>query len=171
MLKKCVIAIAVVALLAVTVQAGAINPIKHDGDWPWTYKALDLCDIPVFMDVGHYVELKDCGDKKIVLKQVDCVEIEQSGFPCYTGCVKFEVRANFAAIIGANLDKGAGDVSVLKDTKVYWVGESTIPGDGAYHELEICIDAWNTELWNSGSPGDEIKVGVLTITVKPPDTE
>jgi hypothetical protein len=56
MVKKCMIAVAVAALMVTTVRAG--DPaIKRDGDWPWTYKAIDLCTIPVYMDVGHYVQL------------------------------------------------------------------------------------------------------------------
>jgi hypothetical protein len=176
MLKKCIIAIAVVALLATVVQAGAINPIKRDGDWPWTYKALDICKIPVYMDVGHYVEIYDCGDLEIVLVQVDCESISKNpvdDFPCYQDCVKFTARANFNAIFGANLTKSDGEgpiVELLKDTDVFWIGDNDIPGDGADHELEVCINAWNTEIWKSGAPGDKILVGELVITVKPPDT-
>jgi hypothetical protein len=169
MSKKCIIAIAVVALLAASVQAVSI---KRDHDWPWTYKALDICKIPVYMDVGHYVEIEDCDKKEIHLKQVDCETIGKGSgdFPCYTDCEKFNARANFPAVFGANLDKNAGDVALLADTSVYWTGDvNTIAGDGNWHELEICIDAWKAQLWASGSPGDKIKVGELTITVKPPD--
>jgi len=168
------IASAVTVLMNAMVEPSNPGKIKRDYDWPWTYKALDLCKMPVYMDVGHYVELEDCDKKEIVLVQVDCEEIGKGSgdFPCYTDCEKIKVRANFPAVFGANLDKGAGEVALLTDTSVYWTGDvNTIPGDGEWYELEICIDAWKTELWKSGSPGDKIKVGELTITVKPRDDE
>jgi hypothetical protein len=169
MLKKCIIAIAVVALLAGTVQA-ANAPMKVDGRWPSTYQALDLCLIPVYMDVGYYVELKDCDKKEIKLVQITCPEGKE--FPCYRGCVELEVRANFPAIFGGDLrDKHAildkTGVSFTKDT-TYPFGDQ-IPSDGVFHKIEVCVEAWKTKLWDSGSPDDKLRVATLAITVKPPD--
>ncbi len=64
------------------------------------YEAIDICKFPVSMEVGHFVQFRDCGKSKIELKQVACSEIGQAGdkFPCYEGCVTIKVRANFPAI-------------------------------------------------------------------------
>ena len=166
MVKKCMIALAVVALMVTVVQA-ADPSIKRDGDWPWTYKAINLCTMPVYMDVGHYVQLKECHKRELKVSQIDCPSGRE--FPCYSGCEEFEVRANFPAIFGASLSK-IGDI--LKDTSVYWKdGINQISGStGGYEKLTVCLDAWKAEIWRAAEPSDKLKVGELTINVKPPDT-
>jgi hypothetical protein len=170
MVKKCIIALAFAALLVTTVQA-ADPAIKRDGDWPWTYKAIDLCKMPVYMDVGHYVQLKECNKRELKLKQVDCESIGKGGgdFPCYTDCEEIQVRANFPAIFGASLSKIG---PILKDTKVYWKDDvNQISGStGDWEKLTVCMDAWKAEIWKAATPNDKEKVGELTINVKPPDT-
>ncbi|MHC4725972.1 MAG: hypothetical protein ACYS17_01995 [Planctomycetota bacterium] len=169
MVKKSLIALAVAALMVTTVQAG--DPaIKRDGDWPFTYKAIDLCKIPVFMDIGHFVQLKDCNKREIKMVQVDCASIGKNGgdFPCYSDCENIEVRANFPAIFGASLTKIG---SVLQDTSVYWKdGINQISGStGDWEKLTICLDAWKAEIWRAALPTQNAKVGELIINVKPPD--
>ena len=147
----------------------AIN--KPTGGWPWTFKPLDLCTFPVFMDVGHFVQLKDCNKRELDLQQVFCVSIgkKSEDFPCYSGCEEIEVRANFPAIFGANLTKIG---PILTDTNTYWKGDKNqISGSGAWEKLTVCLDAWKAELWKAGGPDDKTEVGKLTITVKPPDSD
>jgi hypothetical protein len=178
MVKKCIFALAVIALLVTVVPAGTPddgdnqpdNIIKRDGDWPWTYKAIDLCTMPIYMDVGHFVQLKDCGDREVILKQVTCTEIGKNNtddFPCYKGCEAFEVRANFPAIFGGEIDKIG---PILTDTDVKWVGDKfQINGGGDWESLEVCVLAWKAEIWQASGPDDKTHVGDLRITVKPPD--
>jgi len=152
-------------LIAATAQAGDApnGTFKEDGMWPYVYIEVDLCTFPVYMDVGYYVTIKECNKREIILKQVDCTEIGKSGFPCYQGCTEIEARANFDAIFGLRLDKVG---SVLNKTSIYWTGDNEIPGDGDWHKMEICIDAWETNVYEDG-PGDKVKVGEVTVTVKP----
>jgi hypothetical protein len=174
MLKKCIIALAVATLMATTVvQAGAPAPsgsIKRDGDWPWTYKAIDLCTMPVYMDVGHYVQLKECHKREIKLVQVECDTIgrDSGDFPCYSDCEDIEVRSNFPAIFGASLTKIG---PILQDTSLYWKDDlNQITGStGTWEKLTICLDAWNAEIWRAAEPAENAIVGELTINVKPPD--
>ena len=181
MIKRTLIAIALLALLATSAHA-ALNPsgdklfvgdhhaVKVDGSekvrWPYEYKALDVCIIPIKMHVGMYVQVKDCKKKKLVLQQVDCGDIGKGGgdYPCYLGCVTFDVRANFEAKMGANLVKKSG--GPIKDWDKYYDGDSVVPGDGDYHSVKVCVKAWKTELYKA-TPGDEVDVGQLHITVKP----
>ena len=169
MLKRSIIALAIAALMIGSVKAG--DPaIKKDGDWPWEYKALDLCKFPVYMDVGHYVQLKECHKRELILKQVTCTDIskEDGDFPCYTGCEEIEVRANFPAIFGASLAKTG---PVLKDTSLYWKdGINQINGSaGDWEKLTICLDAWKAEIWRAAEPTPNAMVGEITINVKPPE--
>jgi hypothetical protein len=174
MLKKCIIALAVATLMATAVvQAGAPAPsgsIKRDGDWPWTYKAIDLCTMPVYMDVGHYVQLKECHKREIKLVQVECDTIgrDSGDFPCYSDCEDIEVRSNFPAIFGASLTKIG---PILQNTSLYWKDDlNQITGStGTWEKLTICLDAWNAEIWRAAEPAENAIVGELTINVKPPD--
>ncbi len=177
MVKKCLIAIAVVALLATTVQAGDTYPaIKTDdevGNWPWTkiYDEVEICDIPVKLEVGHYVQLYKCNKLKIELVQVDCDTLRKSGadFPCYRGCVEFKARANFPATFGVDWHKSGPDI--IEEHKEFFTDDQdTIQGNtGDYEKLTVCMEAWEVELWKSGSetPGEWVTVGKLTLTVKP----
>ncbi len=169
MVKKCLIAIALLAFLATTVQAGdnAENPWKFDDHWPWVYLELEICQIPVYMDVGMYVDLKDCGKKEIILKQVTCPA--GRNFPCYKGCVNFDIRANFEVKLGTKLYK-LGPVIKNWEAKIYLPDESAedyiIPGDGNYHTRRVCVEAWEAQIWTN-APGDKVLVGEVAITVKP----
>ena len=73
MLKKCLFVIAVTALLAATLQAGEYKsgqPWEDSGDywaykghpypWPVEWKKVEVCRIPIWMEVGFWVEIKDC---------------------------------------------------------------------------------------------------------------
>ena len=166
MVKKCLIAIALLAFLTTTVQAGddAENPWKFDDHWPWVYLELEICQIPVYMDVGMYVDLKDCGKKSIVLKQVSCDTIGKGSgdFPCYKGCTTVQIRANFEVKLGTKLYK-IGDV--IKDWAVT-LSTDIVPGDGNYHDIEVCVTAWKAQIWKA-APGDKVLVGEVAITVKP----
>lgn len=167
MVKRMLIAIAVVALVATSVQAvdAPAGSIKKDASWPTEYIALDLCEIPVVMDVGMYVQVKDCSKRKIKLVQVECDSIGKAGkFPCYADCEDIEVRANFAAVLGLKLTKA--DPSPIKSWEAYFDGDNTVPGDGVYKKLTVCVNAWESEIWTA-APGDEVAVGKVTVTVKP----
>jgi hypothetical protein len=172
MVKKCIFALAAVALLVSTVHAATSPTVKRDGDWPFEYKALDLCLMPIYMDVGHFVQLKDCSDRKIELKQVTCTSIGKHNvddFPCYSDCEAFKVRANFAAIFGGRVDK-LEPTGLLKETKVRWEGDKyQISGTGEWEDLIVCLDVWDAEIWKATEPDNKLRVGTLAITVKPPD--
>ena len=166
MVKKCLIAIALLAFLTTTVQAGddAENPWKFDDHWPWVYLELEICQIPVYMDVGMYVDLKDCGKKSIVLKQVSCDTIGKGSgdFPCYKGCTTVQIRANFEVKLGTKLHT-IGDV--IKSWAAT-LSTDIVPGDGNYHDIEVCVTAWKAQIWKA-APGDKVLVGEVAITVKP----
>jgi len=180
MIKRTLIAIALVALLAASANAeltlsgdklwvGDHHAVKVDGSdtvrWPWEYKALDVCIIPIKMHVGMYAQVQDCKKKKVILQQVDCGDIGKGSgdYPCYLGCVKFNVRANFEAKMGTGLSDKA---DFIADWEAWIKAGNPVPGDGAYHEVEACVKAWKTSIYKA-TPGDEVPAGNLHITVKP----
>jgi hypothetical protein len=179
MVKKCIIALAVVALMVTFAKAD--DPIiKKDVDqWPWEYKAIDICKFDVLMEVGHYVQLKECHKRELIVQQVSCTDSKEDGglgkgegdFPCFTGCEDIQVRANFPAVFGASL--GAKH-SVIDKSDLYWKdGNNTINGSGsgdAWETLTICLDLWKVKMWQAGVANTKMKIGEITINVKPPDS-
>jgi hypothetical protein len=179
MVKRTLIAIALVAFLASMAPAeitvhyfGPIDNdtgVKVDGNekvyWPYEYKEVDVCEMPVKMEIGGYVEIDDCTKKKIILKQVDCAEIGKGGgdFPCYLDCETFKIRANFDVKLGTRLVKDGG---VMDKWEGFYDGGDVVPGDGGWHEMKVCVKAWKAQLW-SGTVGSEVTVGSLFITAKP----
>lgn len=181
MIKKCLIAIAVVALLATTVQAATYPAIKHEG-WPWTkiYDAYPICTFDVVLEVGHYVQIYKCDELKMKLEQVDCAAIGKAGkFPCYgdvdeafdthgPACVTIQARANFPAVFGATFS-GSGNNIIGANYSLTWPDGNTILGGASWESLKLCMTAWSVALWNSGGPTGTLKVGEITINVKPPN--
>jgi hypothetical protein len=183
-MKRTLIAIAVVALLATSVHAAIEDPyyfsgpdkqaaVKVDGKdtptirWPYkiVYDELVVCNIPIKMKVGMYVQVKECKNKKIILEQVNCADIGKGDgdYPCYLGCVDLQVRANFEVKLGHALHK---DGDVIGDWAAYYDGGDVVPGDGDYHDVKLCVKAWKTAIYKA-APGDEVAVGSVDVTVKP----
>ncbi len=186
MLKRTLIAITVVALLATSAQALGpdpetgtyggkyqgfkIHPIKMDIFWPFVeYKALDLCVIPVKMEIGIMVQIEECNKKKIVLKQVECGDLGLGGgdWPCYTGCVNIKVRSNFDIKLGL---KTAKIGPVLDKWKAYFDGADTVDAVSGWNTLTVCVDAWKAKIYEVEAlptAGQTVDVGTVTVTVKP----
>ena len=169
------------AFLATTVQAGdtAQNPWKFDEPtevyWPWEYKALEICQVPVYIEIGMYVEMTNCsgrGAAIVELKQVTCSDLEATpiptprggfSFPCYFDCTNISIRANFDVKLGFKLIKIG---NVIDQWDAYFDGSDVIPGDGATHTVPLCVGAWSANIYNN-APGDNVPVGEVAITVKP----
>ena len=136
------------------------------------YKPLDLCKFPVYMDVGHFIQLKECNKRKIELKQVDCEDIgkDHRSFPCYKGSDIIEVRANFPAIFNATINKNCDNGDLLQEVNLYWEnGVNTIKGcTGGWEKLKLYLEVCNVDYINMPAPGT-IEVGEITIGVRPPD--
>jgi hypothetical protein len=186
MLKRTLIAVAVVALLSTSAMALGpdphtgkmdkhtgikIDPIKMDIFWPFVeYKALDLCVIPVKMEIGVFVQIEECNKRKIILKQVECGDInknQQGDWPCYKGCETIKVRSNFDVKLGL---KKATDGPVLDKWSAYFTGDDFVDGGTGWKALEICVEAWRARLYEQevlGKAGEQFTVGTVTVTVKP----
>jgi len=179
MLKKCLLAIAVVAFLAAIVQA---DTRQYKGDpWPTVYKPVEMCTIPVYIEVGWWIEIKDCQDLEITLEQVNCSELEivnkdADDWPCYEGCEKFKVRTNFEAELDLEFDHDSDiinkhDEGIFNETSGDWEDPFIVSPDADWQEFEICINAWVVERWEStADAGDDEKVGDLIIWVVPTGT-
>jgi len=152
MLKRSILAVAVVALLATGVQAGEIK--THS--WPCTFVALEITSIPVVMDIGYYVRIKDQDKLKIKLVQ------DESDIHLFKGCTNMVVESNFALELSASISKTgaiAGDYSVSLSSSTAGPGSATI---------EVCATLKNADLSNpANAPGKTVQVATVKIKVKP----
>jgi hypothetical protein len=192
MIKKALLVIAVIAfavpVIATTVDEETYPPfavysfspdqsddlaIKVDGKqtvrWPFEYKWLEICRIPVKMKIGMYIKVKDCDDKKVVLVQKDCTDAETvnkgaGDWPCYYGCVTLQILANFKAQIRGQLVERT---AVINGDK--WSVSSSgspIDGDGNYHDVTLCVKTWLTKI-EKAAAGDEVNVAELSVQARP----
>jgi len=179
--RRIPIAIAVVALAATSTWAQTLGPVPHTGGginpaikvnletlnigWPFEFKALDLCSIPVYMNVGFFVQVENCVNKKIELKQVACADIGRNDkdWPCYLDCEDIRVRSNFEVRLGTKLKK---EGSVIDKWEAYYDGTDIINPLGDFETVTVCVRAWNAQLFLQ-APGSQVRVGTLVITVKP----
>jgi hypothetical protein len=151
MLKRSLIAMAVVALLGVGVQAGEIK--THD--WPCTFVALEITSIPVVMDIGYYVKIKDQDKLKIKLVQ------DEGNIHKFTGCTDMVVESNFALVLSCSISKTgaiAGDYSC-----------SVTPADVAKGggTVKVCATLENAVLTGQDAGTKDVQVATVKIKVKP----
>jgi len=180
MVKKSIIALALICMLATVsfaqdgTQYSSDNALKIDGLWPAQvtikYSTLEICRFKVYIKVGMFIQIENCQYKKIVLEQVNCPGGQS--FPCYKGCTQIKVRSNFEAKLTLQKYKIG---NVIDQWKVYfWDGSSssndyiTTP-DGNYHAIDVCVEAWDTNIYNAG-PNTEVLAGEIAILAVPTAT-
>ena len=181
MIRRTLIAIAVVALVATSTSAQTLGPKPHEGGgnspaikvnlerleigWPFEFTALELCVVPVFMNVGFFVQVENCADKKIKLEQVDCGDIGKGGedWPCYLDCEDIRIRSNFEVKLGTKLNR---EGPVIDQWEAYYDGTDIVSASGDYETVTVCVKAWRAQLFRQ-PPGSQVRVGTLVITVKP----
>jgi hypothetical protein len=160
MLKKIVSVIVPITVLGVAIVPAMAGEIKSY-TWPCEFKPLVLCDdIPVYLDVGLYVEILDQHSLKIKLEQED--------FDTYSGSCTIQVKSNFNIILGchvvgnenADLMHGYFRCYIQPDefvgaTMCETVEERTV--EVVYDNVDIVHHQF----------GKNIQVGTAIITVKP----
>jgi len=155
MLKRSLIALAVVALLAVGVQAGEIK--THD--WPCTFVALEITSIPVTMDVGYYVRIKEQDKLGIKLSQAE------NSITTFTGCTTFTVESNFKVALEASVTATGqvpGDYSISK------LDPSVVNGGGVSSTpVQVCVKLEKAQLWKQAAGTKDVQVATVKIKVKP----
>jgi hypothetical protein len=150
-MKKALVAMAVVALLAVSVQAGEIK--LHN--WPCTFVSVEITSIPVVMDVGYWVKIKDQDKLKIKLVQ------DETDIHKFKGCVDMVVENNFNIVLSCSISAtGAvpGDYSCSVDP-------ANVPTGGA--TVKVCATLTNADLKGTTGNSKDVQVATVKIKVKP----
>ena len=151
MLKRSLLAVAVVALLAVGVQAGELK--THT--WPCDFVPQELTSIKVYMDIGYFIKVQD-QNKKIKLVQ-DTVDLHK-----FSGCVEIKIDTNFNATLSCEITAtGAvpGDYSCS-------VSPSAISA-GIGVAVNVCATVTNADLAVTAGPTNDVHVATVKIKVKP----
>jgi hypothetical protein len=148
MMKGCLTTAAVVAILAVGVQAGEIK--THE--WPCQFISLEITSIPVVMDIGYYVRIKDQDQLRIKLVQ------DETDIHKFKGCTDMIVESNFNCILSSSIAKtGAidGSYSSSLDPTNCPAGSTTV---------KVCATLTNANL--TGQPAGTTNVQVATVKIK-----
>jgi len=153
-MKKALFAVAVVAVLAVAAQAGEIK--YHE--WPTMLVPQEITTIPVTMDVGYWVRIKDQGDLKI--------KLGQQSIHTYYGCTNMVVETNTCLTFSSSISK------VTKD------GNAVVPGDYSSSlspadidapggTISVCAKLENADLSKVAGGTKNVHVANVTIKVVP----
>ncbi|UCC96733.1 MAG: hypothetical protein JSW66_12915 [Phycisphaerales bacterium] len=146
--------------------------VKVDGKktvrWPFQYEWLTICKIPLQMNIGMFIRVKDCDKAEIILEQVDCADIgaDDDEWPCYEGCLdnpsKLKVTSNFDAELQGKVVDTTGVVN-KKKTDVEVTPDEISAGST---DVEVCVTAWEVEI-EEGEPGTEVDVGYVALQARP----
>jgi len=164
MVKRTLIVIAVVALMATSAQA--LGPEPHTGKW--AKQTSIKVNFIEEMDIGwpfDFVQVFECHKRKIKLVQVECGDIGKGSgdWPCYKDCEDVKVRSNFEIKLGLEKEKIG---SIIDQWSVYFDGDSVVAPSESWKTVTVCVNAWKARLLKT-TPGTEIEVGKLYLTVKP----
>jgi hypothetical protein len=152
MLKKSLFVVAALAMLAVTAQAGSVK--THT--WPTTFVAQELATIPVVMDVGYWVEVKNQNDIKITLTQVSV--------KTYEGCTDITVQNNFKLTLTCDIAKTGvvgGNFSCNFGADV-----SSVTLDPGANTVHVCAALVNADV-HEQTPQNGVHVANVKLSVVP----
>jgi hypothetical protein len=159
MLKKTLIGLVLLTTLGIAIVPATAGHIKAY-TWPCEFKFLDLAEIPVYLDVGLYVEILDQDQLRIKLEQED--------IDTYSGCVTFQIKSNFGLILGCytkdnDASKAMGG-SLSCEIKPDVFVPKTLCETVA--EREVCVTYDEVAIVHHDF-GKNILVGSVVIQVKP----
>jgi hypothetical protein len=155
MLKKSLFAVALVAMVAVMAQAGEIK--IHD--WPTTtnWDKEIITTVPVVMDVGYWVKIKDQDKLKIKMAQNNVDEFE--------GCDNMTVQCNFDLNLYASIASN-GEVGGSYSTYFQESTTATQPVNAGQTTVHICAKLHDAKLLDT-IVTSELQVATITISVTP----
>jgi hypothetical protein len=125
-------------------------------NWPATYDFKDICVIPVRMDVGFWIKIVDCKDKKLDLKQVSIHK--------YSGSVDVSIQCNVNISLNAVWNKASG-VDLGGYGKSVGVSPSNLDAPGG--TVTISLTLTDVNLANLAGGTNCIQVGTVTLQVRP----
>jgi len=141
---------------------GATSERKAESyNWPAEYKFVDVCVIPVKMEVGYWIKVNGCKDKVLILKQT---EIHK-----YAGQVTVNIETNVNLEIKASWSKASGMPTINQDVlTVNGVGTATLNAPGGDIVIFLKVKDVDLKGFNVDTQvGKCIQIGTVTIQVRP----
>jgi len=154
MLKKSLFVVALVAVLAGMAQAGEIK--VHEWPIEWSYQFQEITTIPVKMDVGYWLNIKDQDDLEI--------KLQQSAIHTYEGCDTMVIECNFDVALSTTITptgKVGGDYST-------YLSDSTVSSGGG--SVDVCAKLTNAKLGDQSGGTNNVHVADVTVWVAPVPT-
>jgi hypothetical protein len=132
-------------------------------NWPATYSAVDICVIPVKMDVGFWIKVNGCQTLTLNLKQRD--------IHSYVGSVTFGVVTNTNIALSVSWSK-LSSINLGSYSHSESVSPNTLtPTSGNATNVTITETLTNVDLANlpvtSATGGNCVQVGTVTLRVTP----
>jgi hypothetical protein len=156
MLKKSILGVVLLALVAMPAYAGHIKAY----DWPCEFKFLDICEIPIFMNIGLYVEILDQDKLKIVLDQDD--------IDTYSGCVTIQIKSNFDLILGCYVKDNDASKAMGGSFSCEIKPDPVVPKTlcVGVEERDVCVTYDEVSIVHLEF-GKNVQVGTAVVQVKP----
>jgi len=136
-------------------------------------KATEHMQIYLDLDLeeGQYVEIKDIGKRKYILKQVTTYSIGKSSkdFPAYASYIDIDIRSNFDLNLSTQRFT-RGTLFEHDKWDAYFVSPDTITGNGYFSPTILCVCTWKPDLsklsqmWTADK--DTI-ASLVAVTIKP----
>ncbi len=154
MKKKELFAVAVVVLMAVVAQAGEIK--FHE--WPVAPVPQEITTIPVVMDIGFWIRIKDQGDLTI--------KLAQEAIHTYSGCTNAVVETNTCLTFSCSIASVVRDGSaVVPGTYSCSVDPANIDSPGG--TLTVCARLTDADLSRVAGGTKNVHVANVTLRVVP----
>ncbi len=145
-MKKVLFAVAAVALLAMTAQAGEIK--IHE--WPCKFIPQEVTTIPVVMDVGYWIKIKDQDKLKIKLSQKSIHE--------YEGCTDIKIETN----VNIEVSVSVSATGAVPGKYSASIDDANVDAPGGTRT--VCVKLKDADL--SKTAGGSKNVHVATVSVK-----
>jgi hypothetical protein len=159
MLKKTLIGVVLLTMLGIMIVPVTAGELKRY-DWPCEFAWVDInCEIPIYMNVGLYVEILDQDHLAIYLEQED--------IDTYSGCCNIQIKCNFDLILGCYvLDNDTSKAMGGSFSCSIDVPEVPATLCNCVEEREVCVTYDRVGLSHIDY-GKNIEVGTVIIQVKP----
>jgi hypothetical protein len=151
MSRKTITLLTLSAMLAATASAGEIK--VHV--WPTYFRPLEILAVPVLMDTGYWVRIRDPGP----------IRLRQRDINTYTGCVNLQVECNFNLQMWCRLTPtGAvpGNYSWTMDP-----AEVRMPGAPPSPMPKVCVTLRNADLRIMPAGARDVQVATVVVSVAP----
>jgi len=152
MLKKSLFAVALVAMLAGMSLAGEIK--VHDWPVSWQYEYQAVTVIPVTMDIGYWLKIRD-QDKL-------SIHMTQDAIQQYSGCTTMKVDCNFDVSLKATIAKDAAGIG--GDYSCSVSPNTLVPGKN--QPVDVCATLKKADLADATAK-QTITTAHVTISVAP----